>query len=297
MLFSFSEFWWLYALFSVGVLGILALDLGIFQRKAHAPSFREAAAWTAVYTILALGFAFGLWRYTGSDRVALEFLTGYVVEQALSVDNLFVFVLIFGYFQIDRALQHRVLFYGILGAIGFRATFIAIGSALMGYQWVLIVFGVVLAVTGFKMFFSGENNMEPERTVAVRVVRRFWPGASRFMLCLAVIEVSDIVFAIDSVPAIFAITSEPFIVFTSNIFAILGLRSMYFLLSGVIGNFHLLRYGLGAVLIFIGAKMSFLNQLWNGHFPIGVSLGVIATLIGGSMALSMISASARETGR
>jgi len=294
--FPFSEYWWFYAVFTVSVLFLLALDLGIFHRKAHAVTFKEAGTWTAIFATLALLFNFGFWQYAraklGNDaeanRLALEFLTGYVIEQALSVDNLFVFVLIFAYFGIKRAQQHRVLFYGILGAIVFRGIFIALGSALLRYGWVLIVFGVLLIVTGLKLFFGSESQIEPEKSFAVRLVRRFWPNASTFVLCLAVIEVSDIVFAIDSVPAIFAVTREPLIVFTSNVFAILGLRSMYFLLSGIIGKFHLLRYGLGFVLVFIGLKMAWLNQLWGGHFPIGISLGVIALSIGGSIALSLL---------
>ena len=298
--FPFADYWWFYAIFTLCVLFLLALDLGIFHRKAHAVTFKEAGTWTAVFATLALIFNFGLWRYAlatigdsaEANRLALEFLTGYVIEQALSVDNLFVFVLIFQYFGIRRAQQHRVLFYGILGAIVFRGIFIALGSALLRYQWVLILFGIVLVFTGLKMFFGSEQQVEPERSLAVRVVRKFWPNATTFILCLAVIEVSDIVFAIDSVPAIFAVTREPLIVFTSNVFAILGLRSMYFLLSGIVGKFHLLRYGLGFVLVFIGLKMAWLNELWGGHFPIGVSLGVITLAIGASIALSLLFPSA-----
>lgn len=306
MLFPFSEYWWLYGVFSGLVVLLLALDLGIFHRKAHAIGLREAATWTVVFTTLALAFNFGLWQYARAtlhddahaNRIALEFLTGYVIEQALSVDNLFVFVLIFGYFGIARHRQHRILFYGILGAIVFRGMFIALGSALLQYQWVLIAFGIALCLTGAKMFFGADQKVNPEKSVAVRTVRWIWPGASTFALCLATIEVSDIVFAIDSVPAIFAITKDPFIVFTSNVFAILGLRSMYFLLANVVGKFHLLRYGLGIVLVFIGLKMAWLNDLWDGHFPIGISLGVIATVIAGSILLSLVfSAPARETDR
>lgn len=287
MLFPIAEYWWVYGLFTAFILVLLALDLGVFNRKAHAPSFKEASTWTVVFAALALTFCYGIWRYTGSHRFALEFLTGYLVEQALSVDNLFVFVLIFRYFGIPRAQQHRVLFYGILGAIVFRGIFIALGAALLRFEWVLIGFGVLLIYTGGKLMLGGESETEPEKGLAVRLVRKVWPNASTFLFCLAVIEVSDILFAIDSVPAIFAVTREPFLVFTSNVFAILGLRSMFFLLSGVIGRFHLLHYGLGAVLVFIGLKMTVLNRLWNGHFPIGVSLAIIAGLIGLSIAASL----------
>jgi tellurite resistance protein TerC len=294
-IFPFAEYWWFYAVFTVFIALLLGLDLGLFHRQQKAVGARDAAMWTAIFAGLALAFNFGLWRYAHAtldapqaNRLALEFLTGYIIEPALSVDNLFVFVLIFSYFGIKPAQQHRVLFYGILGAIVFRAGFIAIGSALLRYQWMLIGFGIVLTITGLKMFFGGEEQIEPEKSLAVRVVRRIWPSASTFLLCLATIEVSDILFAIDSVPAIFAVTREPLIVFTSNVFAILGLRSMYFLLSNVIGRFHLLRYGLGIVLVFIGLKMAWLNDLWDGHFPIGISLGIIAAAIGGSIVLSLL---------
>jgi tellurite resistance protein TerC len=218
---------------------------------------------------------------------------------------MFVFVLVFGYFRIPAQYHHRVLFYGIIGALVFRGIFIALGSALLQFGWVVILFGIFLIFTGLKMMLGREQSVEPEKTWVMRAVRKFLPvttglsgqnlltrvngklHATPLFLALAVVETSDILFAIDSVPAIFAITTEPFIVYTSNVFAILGLRSMYFMLAGAVLRFHLLRYGLGAVLIFVGLKMSWLNALWDGHFPVTISLGVIAFLLGASIGLSL----------
>lgn len=312
-LFPLVDYWWLYAAFTAFILVLLALDLGIFNRKAHAPGFREAALWMCVWAALALLFCFGLYQYTGwqfggvrAQRAALEFLTGYLVEQTLSLDNMFVFVLVFAYFQIPAKFHHRVLFYGILGALLFRGIFIALGSALLQFGWVVIFFGVFLIFTGIKMMASEDRPVDPGKTWAMRLVRKLVPvtpqlagkrlftrvdgklHATPLLLALAAVETADIVFAIDSVPAIFAITHEPFIVFTSNVFAILGLRSMYFLLAGAIQRFHLLRYGLAAVLVFVGLKMAWLNQQWNGHFPISVSLGVIIFLLAASIVFSLI---------
>lgn len=312
-LFPIADYWWLYVAFTTAVLALLALDLGVFHRRAHAPTFREAALWMCIWVALAIMFCFGLYLYTGAEfgelrakRAALEFLTGYVVEESLSLDNMFVFVLIFGYFQIPVKFHHRVLFYGILGALLFRAIFIALGSSLLQFEWVVIVFGIFLIFTGLKMAIGRDQRIEPEKSWALRVFRKFLPvapdlagqrlltrlggklHATPLLLALAAVETADILFAIDSVPAIFAITNEPFIVFTSNVFAILGLRSMYFLLAGAVGRFHLLRYGLAAVLIFVGLKMSWLNAQWDGHFPIAISLGVIAFLLGASIGMSLL---------
>jgi tellurite resistance protein TerC len=312
-LFPFADYWWLYVAFTAVVLLLLALDLGVFHRRAHAPGFREATLWMCVWAALALVFCFALYRYTGwhfgevrAKQTALEFLTGYLVEESLSLDNMFVFVLVFAYFQIPTQFHHRVLFYGILGALVFRGIFIALGSALLQFGWVIILFGIFLVFTGVKMMLGREQQIEPEKSWSMRLIRRIVPvtsdltgqkllariggrlHATPLLLALATIETADIIFAIDSVPAIFAITREPFIVYTSNVFAILGLRSMYFLLAGAIGRFHLLRYGLAAVLIFVGLKMSWLNAQWNGHFPITVSLGVIAFLLSASIGLSLL---------
>jgi tellurite resistance protein TerC len=312
-LFPLADYWWLYIAFTAIVLVLLTLDLGVFHRKAHAPGFREAILWMCVWVALALVFCFGLYQYTSwqfgevrAKRAALEFLTGYFVEETLSLDNMFVFVLIFAYFQIPAQFHHRVLFYGILGALVFRGIFIAMGSALLQFGWVVILFGLFLVLTGLKMMLGREQQIEPEKNWLMRLIRKVVPvtsdlagqslltridgklHATPLLLALAAIETADIIFAVDSVPAIFAITREPFIVYTSNVFAILGLRSMYFLLAGAIGRFHLLRYGLAAVLIFVGLKMSWLNMQWNGHFPITVSLGVIAFLLSASIGLSFL---------
>jgi len=311
-LFPLNEFWWFYVAFTALVLVLLAADLGLFHRRAHAVGFREAVIWTCVWAALALFFCLGLYQYASSrfggvqgKQVALEFLTGYIVEESLSLDNMFVFVLIFQHFAIPARHHHRVLFYGILGALLFRAVFIALGSALLQYAWAVILFGGFLILTGIRMMWAPAREMQPEENLLVRLVRKVMPVTpglqeSRFfvriggtlhatplLLTLAVVEASDILFAIDSVPAIFAITQEPLIVYTSNIFAILGLRSMYFLLAGAVERFHLLRHGLALILIFVGLKMSWLNQYWEGHFPIGISLAVIGGIIGASIGLSL----------
>jgi tellurite resistance protein TerC len=325
-LFPFAEYWWFYLSFVGFVLLLLALDLGVFHRQAHEVSFREAAIWSVVWVTLALGFNFLLYQYalwkfpqdprllslSGFDpsgaawRVSLEFLTGYIVEKSLSVDNVFVFVLVFGYFAIPAKYQHRVLFYGIIGALIFRAIFIALGSALMQYHWIVVIFGAFLIFTGVKMMFAPEKGVEPEKNLLIRLFRRFVPITSelhgqRFFVwsngvlyatplfvALLFLEATDVIFAVDSVPAIFALTSEPFIVFTSNIFAILGLRALYFMLAGAVDKFHMLKYGLAIVLIFVGLKMVWLNDLFVGKFPISLSLAIIAAVIATSVVLSLV---------
>jgi tellurite resistance protein TerC len=311
-LFPFADYWWFYLAFTGFIVVLLALDLGLFNRRAHEIGFREAGLWVLVWAALSAAFCYGLYLYTADGfgeaigrRLALEFATGYLVEQALSVDNMFVFVLIFGYFAIPRKHQHRVLFYGILGALIFRGIFIALGAALLRYEWVVVLFGVFLIFTGAKMFFGQDKEIQPEKNLLLRLAQRFLPltassHGSHFivrqggvlvgtplLVTLLVLEFTDILFAIDSVPAIFAVTREPLVVFTSNVFAILGLRSMYFLLAGAVGKFHLLRYGLGIILVFIGLKMSWLNELWEGEFPIGVSLGIIGGVLAVTIALSL----------
>ena len=312
-LFPFAEYWWFYAGFTLFVLVMLALDLGVFHRKSHAVSFKEAATWSVVWVLLALVFCFVFYQYSLTKfgvgiakQNALEFLTGYVIEYSLSIDNIFVFVLVFSYFQIPSKYKHRVLFYGILGALVFRAIFIALGSALMQFHWVIYLFGGFLIVTGIKMLFTGHEEISPEKNILIRVFRRFMPvtheingkaffekvhgrwHATPLFIALIFLEATDIIFAVDSVPAIFALTTEPLIVFTSNIFAILGLRSMYFMLAGVLDKFYLLKYGLSAVLIFVGLKMAFLNDAFGGKFPITWSLAFIAGAIGLSILLSLI---------
>jgi TerC family integral membrane protein len=325
-LFPIAEYWWFYAAFTGFVLLMLAMDLGIFHRKAHAVSFREAALWSAVWIALALVFSYLLYHFAlqrfpadarlmavpGFDpqgaarQIALEFLTGYVIEKSLSMDNIFVFVLIFGYFQIPAKYQHRVLFYGIIGALISRAIFIAMGAALMRYHFVILIFGAFLIFTGVKMIFSQDKEIAPEKNILIRLFKKFVPvtqtlrgerffvregrapSATPLLITLLFVEMTDVIFAVDSVPAIFAVTSEPMLVFTSNIFAILGLRAMYFMLAGAVDKFHLLKYGLALVLIFVGLKMVWLNNLFDGKFPIALSLGIIMGIIAASILLSLL---------
>jgi tellurite resistance protein TerC len=324
-IFPLADYWWAYAAFTGFVLVMLALDLGVFHRKAHAVSFREAATWSAVWVALALAFSYLLYQYAlwklpqdgrlagiaGFDaaaaarRVTLEFLTGYVIEKSLSVDNIFVFVLVFGYFAIPAKYQHRVLFFGIIGALIFRAIFIALGSVLMQYHWVVFIFGGFLILTGVRMIFSPEKEIEPEKNFLIRLFKKFVPvthelhgerffvrvrrvpHATPLLVTLLFVEMTDVIFAVDSVPAIFAITSEPLIVFTSNMFAILGLRAMYFMLAGAVDKFHMLKYGLAVVLIFVGLKMVWLNEVYDGKFPITLSLAIIVGVIAVSVVLSL----------
>ena len=325
-LFPFADYWWFYLGFTAFVFVLLALDLGVFHRQSHEVSFREAATWSFVWIALALGFNYLLFQYAlwsfpqdprltavpGFDasaaawRVSLEFLTGYIVEKSLSVDNIFVFVMVFGYFAIPAKYQHRVLFYGIVGALFFRAIFIALGSALMQYHWIVFVFGAFLVFTGIKMMLAPEKGVDPDKNLLIRLFRRFVPvtnelhgdrffvrslgrlSATPLFVALLFLEATDIIFAVDSVPAIFALTNEPFIVFTSNIFAILGLRSLYFMLAGAIDKFYMLKYGLAVVLIFVGLKMVWLNDLFGGKFPISLSLGIITAVIAISVVVSLL---------
>lgn len=326
-LFPFTDYWWFYGLFTLGVLGFLALDLGVFHREAHEVGFKEALTWSVVWISLAMLFCFGLWKYAAwklpqdprliaegmtaaqaaalANQTALEFLTGFVVEKSLSVDNIFVFVVVFSYFAIPAKYQHRVLFYGILGALVFRIIFISIGAALMQLHWVIWLFGGFLILTGLKILFAPEKPIEPERNPVIRLLRRLIPVtpqlhgdrfflrkdgvlyATPLLVTLVFIELSDIVFAVDSVPAIFAITKEPLIVFTSNVFAILGLRALFFLLAGVMHRFWALKYGLGLILIFVGLKMVWLNDAFGGKFPVTWSLAIIGSILAASVVLSL----------
>jgi tellurite resistance protein TerC len=314
LLFPMSEYWWFYVGFVAFVMAMLALDLGVFHKHDHKVGFREATIRSLVWMTMALCFNAGLYYYTLAkfpdpaiaSQVGLEFLTGYVIEKALSVDNIFVFVIVFSFFSIPPKYQHRVLFFGILGALVFRAVFIALGSVLMQYKAVVILFGVFLLITGIKMMFQPDKQLDPSKNWVIRWLKKFIPispnlhghdfftvengkrVATPLFVSLIFLEFTDIIFAVDSVPAIFAITKEPLIVFSSNIFAILGLRSLYFLLAGVVDKFHLLKYGLAAVLIFVGLKMVWLNDVYNGHFPISWSLALIALFIGGSIVASLL---------
>lgn len=323
LLFPFSEYWWFYLAFTSFVLLLLALDLGVFHKEAHEVRFKEAAIWSLVWVGLALLFNYAFYEYAfwkfaqdprfaaeGAANVAtaigLEFLTGYLVEKSLSVDNLFVFVAVFAFFGIPAKYQHRVLFYGILGALIFRAIFIALGSVLMHYEWVVLFFGGLLILTGIKMFFAPQQAIDPSKNFVIKLLKKFLPitptiqGQKFFitengvrygtplMLSLVFIELSDIIFAFDSIPAIYALTDEPLIVYTSNVFAILGLRALYFMLAGVYQKFHLLKYGLGLVLIFVGLKMVWLNDLYGGKFPVSWSLLIIGSVIGISVVVSLL---------
>jgi tellurite resistance protein TerC len=294
---------WFWVGFNALVLVILALDLGVFHRKAHEVKLKEAAAWSAVWVTVALLFNLLIYWWAG-PQAGLEFLTGYLVEKSLAVDNIFVIAMIFSYFAVPSIYQHRVLFWGILGALVMRGAFIGAGAyALERWHWVIYVFGGILLLTGIKMALRKDDEaFDPERNPVVKFARRFIPLTNRYdgqkfwtvengkrvatplFLVLLLVEVTDLVFAVDSIPAIFAITKDPFLVYTSNVFAILGLRSMYFLLAGIVHKFVYLKYGLSLVLVFVGAKMLLLDIY---KVPTAVSLGVITALIGGSIVASL----------
>lgn len=325
VLFPFAEYWLFYVGFIGFVLIMLALDLGVFHRSAHEVTFKESLTWSIVWISLALIFNFLFFKYAGwkfendarllaipgfdsdaaAKQVGLEFLTGFIVEKTLAVDNIFVFVVVFSFFAIPLKYQHRVLFFGIIGALIFRIIFIAMGSILLQYQWIVIFFGAFLILTGLKIIFAPEKPIDPEKNPVIKLFRKIFPvtptiegqkffirkdgviNATPLMVALLFIEVSDIIFAVDSVPAIFAITKEPLIVFTSNVFAILGLRALYFMLAGVIHKFRYLKYGLGIVLVFVGLKMAWLNDAFGGKFPIIWSLIIIVSIIGVSIFISL----------
>ncbi|RJP70585.1 MAG: TerC family protein [Ignavibacteriales bacterium] len=325
ILFPFSDYWGFYVGFTIFVLALLALDLGIFHREAHEVSFKESLTWSIIWISLALIFNLVFYKYAqwkfaedsvllaipgfnpdlAAKQSALEFLTGYIIEKSLAVDNIFVFVVVFSFFAIPAKYQHRVLFFGIIGALIFRIIFIALGSILLQYQFIVIIFGVFLILTGFKILFAPEKPIDPEKNPVIKLFKKFFKVtpiiegqkffirkegllyATPLFITLLFIEVSDVIFAVDSVPAIFAITKEPLIVFTSNIFAILGLRAMYFMLAGVVNKFKYLKYGLGLVLVFVGLKMSWLNEAFGGKFPITWSLLIIVGIISASIIYSL----------
>jgi tellurite resistance protein TerC len=302
---------WFWIIFNAFVLGMLVLDLGVFHRHAHAVSVREAAIWSVVWIGLALAFNYGLYLFAGTT-VALEFLGGYLLEKSLSVDNIFVFVLVFTYFKVAPAYQHRVLFWGIVTALVLRGVMILAGAALVSrFEFLIAVFGAFLVITAIRMARDTDEEIEVEHNPLVRLLRRFMPVTQHYhedrffifeagrrvatplLVVLLVIESSDVIFAIDSIPAVFGITTDPFIVYTSNIFAILGLRSLYFLLAGVIDQFHYLKLGLSIVLGFVGIKM--LVESISGyalehaiHVPIQYSLGFIAVILIGSVVASLM---------
>ncbi len=293
----------LWVVFGVVVVLMLAIDLGVFNRKAHEVGLKEALVWSIVWTVVALLFNGAVFLYAGPQR-GLEFFTGYVIERALSFDNLFVFVLIFSYFGVPRHYHHRALFWGVVGALVTRAAFIAAGAALIvRFEWILYVFGVVLVYSGWKMLREKDVEVHPDRNLIIRGARKLFPvssefGAGRFilrqdrrifltplLLVLITIETTDIVFAVDSIPAVFGVTHDPFIAFTSNIFAILGLRASYFLLESVLKTFRFLSHGLSVVLIFIGLKMLAADFF---PIPIGMSLAIVMGVLAVAIAASLI---------
>ena len=300
---------WLWAGFNLFILAMLALDLGVFHRKAHEVSLKEATVWSVVWISLALVFNAGLWFFRGAEP-AVQFFTGYLIEKSLSVDNIFVFALIFSYFAVPPAYQHRVLFWGILGALIMRAAFIFAGAALLAqFHWIIYLFGAFLILTGVKMAIFRNAEMDLGKNPVLKLVRRLIPvtpeyRGDRFLvreagrwvatplfLVLILLETTDVIFAVDSIPAIFAVTNDPFIVYTSNVFAILGLRSLYFLLGGVMGKFSYLKLGLSGVLVFVGVKMVLVDFY---KIPSPASLAVIATILTVSIVASLRKAKREE---
>ena len=293
----------LWIVFNIFVLGMLTVDLGVFHRKAHAVTNREATTWCLVWVTLAIVFNAGVYIWLGPEK-ALEFFTGYLIEYSLSVDNLFVFILIFSYFAVPASYQHRVLFWGILGALLMRGAFIGTGALLLHhFHWIIYIFGAFLVFTGIKMLMEEETTVRPADNPVIKVLKRLMPLSSEYkgqsffvkqkrrwaatplFVVLLVVESTDLIFAVDSVPAIFAVSTDPFIVYTSNVFAILGLRSLYFLLAGVIDLFAYLRYGLGAVLGFVGIKMLLVDIY---KIPIGISLAVVAGILTFAIVASLL---------
>lgn len=290
--------------FAVLLTIMFVLDIGVFNRHSHEITFREALTWTIVWVSLALAFNLGIAYYLGSAK-ALEFLAGYLIEESLSVDNLFVFIMIFNYFHISKKHQPKILKWGIIGALVMRAAFILTGIELIErFHWTIYVFGGILIVTGFKMAFGGEDEVHPEKNLLVRLVRRFMPitkrvrddkffirrqgilAATPLFLTLVVVESSDVIFAVDSIPAVLAVTRDPFIVYTSNVFAIMGLRSLYYLLANVMGMFAYLKLGVSFILAFVGAKMLLSSTAYA--IPLPVSLGVIFGALTVSIAISIM---------
>lgn len=295
---------WLWIGFNLFVLAMLALDLGVFHRKAHVVSIRESIIWTLVWIALAMVFNFGIAHYMGNAK-ALEFFTGYVIEKSLSVDNIFVIALLFSYFSVPSKHQHRVLFWGILGALLMRAAMIMLGAKLISeFTWIIYVFGAFLILTGIKMIVKREEEIHPESNPVVKLFRRFVPVTNGFregkffvrengvrmatplFVVLLLVEFTDLIFAVDSIPAIFAVSTDPFIVYTSNVFAILGLRSLYFALAGILDKFHYLKIGLGLVLTFVGVKMLLSHTPWK--IDTAVSLGVIVGVLVTSVLASLV---------
>ncbi len=293
----------LFVLFNIFILILLAIDLGLFHKEAHAIGLREAIFWSILWVVVALLFNAGVFIVAGSTK-GVEFLTGYVIERALSFDNIFVFIVIFSYFGVPRAYQYKALIWGVLGALVTRLLFIIAGTALIAqFEWVLYIFGLILIVSGWKIMVQKGTEVHPERNIFIRVARKLFPvvpnyDSPRFFLridgkmfmtplflVLVTIETTDIMFAVDSIPAVFGVTRDPFIVYSSNVFAILGLRATYFLLAGIMETFHYLSYGLSAILIFIGTKM-LLEHLYP--IPTLVSLGVVVAMLTVAIIASLV---------
>ncbi len=311
MNFPFAEYYWLYGVFIGFVFLLVLFDLGLISKAKQNITTKEALVWSVIWITIGLLVGVGVWQYSTTkfgpeigNQLGLEYLSGYLIEKALAIDNIFVFVLIFTSLKIPKNLQRKVLGWGILGALFFRAVFISIGAVLVQYKFMLYIFGAFLLITGIKMAFPTKEELKLEDGMMYKMLKKILPltpsleggkfwiyenGKRLFtplFLALLLIEFSDIIFAIDSVPAIFAITKEPFIVFTSNMMAILGLRSLYLVLADAIHRFEYLKYGLSFILIFVGLKMVWLNDLFDGHFPIGWSLGIIGAVLFVSIALS-----------
>jgi len=293
------------------IFAMLALDLGVIHRKEHRVGLREAIVWSLLWTLVALLFNAWIYRRFGA-QAGLEFLTGYIIERSLSFDNIFVFVVIFNYFAVPAEHQHRVLFWGILGALVSRGLFIGLGTVLLTrFEWLMLVFGAFLVYTGIKILRGQETEVHPETNPVLRLFRRFVPLTAKYhgrhffirrdrrmlatplMLVLVVLEATDVIFAVDSIPAVFGVTRDPFIVFTSNIFAILGLRALYFLLASLMSRFRFLTYGLGLVLIFVGAKMVIHDWV---DVPIHLSLGIVLGVLAAAIVISLLVARPRPGG-
>ncbi len=293
--------WWIF--FAVFILAMLALDLGVFNRRVHVIQMKEALLWTSFWVGLALSFGVGIYYFYGHGK-AIEYVTAYLIEYSLSIDNLFVFMLIFRYFDVPRAYEHKALFWGILLALVTRAVFIFAGVALISrFHWVMYIFGAFLIVTGIKMALNKQTEVHPDKNIAIRLLRFVMPVSKNFsgakffvveggirhatpmLAVLLALETTDILFAIDSIPAVLAISRDPFIVYTSNVFAILGLRSLFFAISGLMRLFHLLHYGLAAILAFVGVKMLIADFF---HVPVGISLLIIASILVASILSSIL---------
>lgn len=292
------------------VLLLLALDLGVFHRKSHEVKIKEALIWSAVWICLALLFNYGIYYFIGKEK-ALEFLTGYLIEKSLSIDNLFVFIMLFSFFNVKPQYQHKVLFWGILGALIMRAIFIFAGVALLNkFHWIIYIFGGFLIYTGFKMLFHNDQKVEPDKNPLVKLFKKFFPVtdemhggkffvkinaktfATPLFVVLLLVEFTDLIFAVDSIPAILAVSNDTFIIFTSNVFAILGLRALYFALAGITKYFHYLKYGLSAILVFVGVKMVIVGFY---KIPIVYSLFTIVGILAVSILLSVIFPKKEET--